>query len=57
MRPLSFVTRQAEYDALIALLNSAPDWDIAQSLLPKLADAWTNAPHPLAEDLVTPLSP
>lgn len=59
MRSLSFAISQGEYDALIALLNSAPDWDIARSLLPKLTGAWTDAniPHQPTEDLVAPLSP
>jgi hypothetical protein len=57
MRSLSLQMSQAEYDALIAVLTSAPDWDVAQTLVPKLTDAWTAAspPHPLAEDLVMPL--
>ena len=61
MRSLSLIVSQAEYNALIALLSSSPDWDISLSLLPKLIDAWTIA-NPSdkpakGEDLVTALTP
>ena len=45
MTSLSLELSEAEYDALVALLTSDPDWEIAQSLLPKLIDAGRSANH------------